>query len=74
MTLRELLLQGVGILGRISIVRIIEGKKIHVYGGDIYGLDGEIEDDVMDREIQNIYGRICGQGEDIEPCLVIEIL
>lgn len=27
MTLRELLSQGVGVLGRISIVRIIEGKK-----------------------------------------------
>ena len=55
-------------------MRIIEGKKIHVYGGDIYGLDGEIEDEVMDREIQNIYGRICGQGENIGPCLVIEII
>jgi hypothetical protein len=74
MTLRELLSQGVGVLGRISVVRIIEGKKIHVYGGDIYGLDGEIEDEVMDREIQNIYGRICGQGENIGPCLVIEII
>lgn len=27
MTLRELLSQGVGVLGRISVVRIIEGKK-----------------------------------------------
>ena len=52
----------------------LRAKKIHVYGGDIYGLDGEIEDEVMDREIQNIYGRICGQGETIGPCLVIEII
>ena len=52
----------------------LRAKKIHVYGGDIYGLDGEIEDEVMDREIQNIYGRICGQGENIGSCLVIEII
>ena len=76
MTLRELLEQGVGLLGRISIIRIIDGKKIHIYGGDIYGFDEEpeVQDEVMDREIQNIYGRICGQGENLEPCLVIEVL
>ena len=31
MTLRELLSQGVGVLGRISVVRIIEGKKKSMY-------------------------------------------